>query len=150
MLNKVLHRMIPFNKPHKLKVSKLDREETIVRIPYFRKNLNHLKGLHACVLITGAEYCSGLVLLQHLSPDKYRLIMKDLKVDYHYQAKMDSTAKFGITKTDLFQTLGAEFEETGIGSISCQIPVYDQQNNLICDVTTNWQIKDWQKVKTKV
>ena len=150
ILNKMLHRMIPFNKPHRLEVVKLDAEETIVQIPYYRKNLNHLKGIHACALITGAEYCSGLVLLQHLSPDKYRLIMKDLKVVYHYQAKMESTAKFGLAKNDLFQTLGVEFEETGIGLISCHIPVYDEQKNLICDVTINWQIKDWQKVKTKV
>ena len=142
--------MIPFNKPHKLEVVKLEPENTVVKIPYRRNNFNHLKGLHACVLITGAEYCSGLSLLQHLSPDKYRIIMIDLFVKYHYQAKMESTAQFGISKADLFAQLGAEFEKTGIGDITCQIPVYDQQNNLICEVTTNWQIKDWQKVKTKV
>jgi len=150
MLNRVLYRMIPFNKPHGLKVSALMPEETIVVIPYKKKNLNHLKGLHACVLITGAEYCSGLVLLQHLNPRRYRLIMKDLKVTYHYQAKMEAHASFGLSSEFIEKNVVEQLKNNASADIECQIEVRDSQKNHLCTVVTNWQIKDWQKVKTKM
>ena len=142
--------MIPFNKPHGLLIQEITPESTKVMIPYKRKNMNHLKGLHACVLITGAEYCSGLVLLQHLPPKSYRLIMKELSVEYHYQAKMESFAQFGLSREELNRQLGEGFQSTGVGDVQCDVSVSDAKGNSICTVTTHWQIKDWSKVKTKV
>ena len=64
--NFILHRVIPFNKPHNLKVVHIDSNKVVVNIPYKKSNLNHIKGLHACVQATAAEYASGLLLLSRL------------------------------------------------------------------------------------
>lgn len=147
-LNFLLHRMIPFNHPHRLKVVKLETDDTRIHIPFIRKNKNHLNGLHACVLATGAEYCSGLVLLQHLGVKKYRLIMKSMDVQYFYQAKMDAFARFGMTKETLESTVIRALEAEGVASLSCNIEVHDKEENHICTVTTHWQIKEWKKVRS--
>lgn len=147
-LNFLLHRMIPFNHPHRLKVTKLETDDTRVLIPFIRKNKNHLNGLHACVLATGAEYCSGLVMLQHLGVKDYRLIMKSMDVQYHYQAKMDAVARFGMTKETLESTVIRALKEEGVAAISCDIQVHDIAENHICTVTTHWQIKEWKKVRS--
>lgn len=141
--------MIPFNQPHGLKVIQLDPEATIVQIPYKKKNLNHLKGLHACVLATAAEYCSGLVLFQYLDPKKYRLIMESIDVQYHYQAKMEATAKFGLQKEEVESSLIQVLASGDPAFFVCQIEVHDIAENHICTVRSNWQMKSWKQVRTQ-
>jgi acyl-coenzyme A thioesterase PaaI-like protein len=148
-LNFILHRMIPFNKPHKLKVVQLSPVKTIVSIPFRKSNLNHLKGLHACALATAAEYCSGLVLLQYLNPKEYRLIMESLEVTYHYQAKMGAEAHFGIEKKEVERDVIQPLSTESAVFYKCQIEVHDVAQNHICTVNTNWQIKSWDKVRMK-
>ena len=65
-LNFLLARLIPFNKPHSIKVIKISKSEIQTNIPYKKKNLNHIKGIHACGLATAAEFASGLLLLYNL------------------------------------------------------------------------------------
>jgi acyl-coenzyme A thioesterase PaaI-like protein len=91
-LNFILPWMIPFNRPHGFKVVPLPEGGISVQIPYWRINRNHIKGIHACALATAAEMCSGLSVLEHLDPKHYRLIMRSLHMDYHYQAKMNAVA----------------------------------------------------------
>lgn len=141
--------MIPFNQPHGLKVVKLEPEETIVHVPYKKKNLNHLKGLHACALATAAEYCSGLVLFQYLDPKKYRLIMESIEVQYHYQARMEAAAKFGLQNEEVESSLIQPLASGDPVFYVCQIEVHDSDENHICTVRTNWQIKSWNQVKTR-
>src|SRR5262245_33157011 len=85
-LNQALSWKIPFNNPHGFRV--IPMESGIrVRIPYWQVNRNHLRGIHACALATGAELCSGIALMEHLDVRHYRLIMASLHMDYHKQAK---------------------------------------------------------------
>lgn len=97
VLNTVLSYAIPFNKPHGIKITEVHDEGVSVRLPYKRKNLNHLKGIHACALATTAEYTSGISLLLTIGTD-YRLIMKNISVTYHYQAKMDVITSLKLEK----------------------------------------------------
>ncbi len=149
-LNFILHRVIPFNKPHGLKVLRIDRESARILLPYKRNNLNHLKGLHACAQTTVAEYASGLWLLYKLGAKKYRIIMKEIRAEYHYQAKMDAIASFGMSEEVLRDKVLDPLEKEGIADINCTIELKGKDGTHFSTVTTIWQVKDWEKVKTKV
>lgn len=148
LLNVVLLKTVPFNKPHGLKVTHIgDNELTITAYPQ-KSNLNHIKGIHACLLATLCEYVSGLSLLTHFSPKDYRIILKTINMTYHYQAKTAVHVTFKITKEEIeehilkpLQTQEAIFREF-------PVEVYDTQNNHICTGLINWQIKAWKNVKT--
>tara|TARA_B100001109_G_C18864141_1_gene475876 strand:- start:5244 stop:5747 length:504 start_codon:yes stop_codon:yes gene_type:complete len=148
-LNFLLHRFIPFNKPHNLKIRAISKQQVKVEIPYQTSNLNHIKGLHACGLATVAEYASGLLLLYKLGMKKYRLIMEKIEVEYHYQGKMNAFAQFELNE-EAFQKTILELESKGQFSQVCEIPVIDLAGNQLCTVRTHWQIKSWEKVKTKL
>ena len=150
LLNFLLHRFIPFNKPHGLKIIKISKEEVQVKIPHKKNNLNHIKGLHACVLATAAEYSSGLLLLYKIGSKDYRIIMESLKVDYHYQAKMEAVASFSIKEEEFESTVLKPLEMKGKVFKQCTIELHDIKGNHLCTAATNWQIKSWKSVKTKL
>ena len=147
-LNFLLHRFIPFNKPHGLRISKINKEQVEVFIPYKKKNLNHIKGLHACVLATAAEYSSGLLLLYKIGSKDYRIIMESLKVEYHYQAKMEALATFEISDSEFNETVMKPLKKEGKVFKQCVIKLFDKEGNHLCTAYTNWQIKAWKAVKT--
>jgi len=149
-LNFLLHRFIPFNRPHGLKVSLIEDNKVQVKIPYWRVNQNHLKGIHACCLATAAEYCSGFLLLHKLGMKNYRLIMESMEVSYKYQGKTKATATFTIDEEDFHVNVLKPLEADGLVYKKCIIEVHDVNDNLLCAATTNWQIKTWNTVKTKV
>src|SRR6187402_1605157 len=87
LLNVTLSRLIPFNGPHRLHIEKIEDDSLEISLPYIRRNLNHLKGLHACALAALSEYTCGLMLSRKLPPGEFRLIMKELNMTYHYQGR---------------------------------------------------------------
>lgn len=148
-LNFLLLRFIPFNKPHGFKVVELTDQKVSVKIPYKKSNLNHIKGLHACGMATAAEYSSGLLLLSRLGIKNYRIIMESLHADYHFQGKMPATATYQISNEELVNEIIEPLKLKDHIYKKCVIEVKDDQNNLLATITTNWQIKAWNKVKTK-
>lgn len=150
VLNRVLQRTIPFNKPHGIVVTGILDDGIESRIPYKRKNLNHIKGVHACGLATAAEFTSGLVLLSKLGVKKYRLIMESIEVKYHYQAKSAATARFTMDAARIEREVNVPLKTEDAVYIRCEIPVHDEEQNLLCTAYTNWQVKRWDKVRTKL
>ncbi len=148
-LNFLLQRMIPFNKPHRLVVSELKQNSAKVKIPYVRKNMNHLKGLHACCLATATEFCCGIVLGNKYGLSKYRLIMKNLEMEYLYQAKMESFSFFELPEDTLNSIAEFERGEEVKLLIQCIVKTFDIQNNHLATGTIIWQLKKWEAVKTK-
>lgn len=148
-LNFALSIGIPFNKPHRIKVLSLADTEVKTFIPYRRRNFNHIKGIHACGMATAAEFCSGLLLLSRVSPAKYRLIMQEMRVVYTYQAKSDVTASFSISEESLQSEVFEKLDRDGVVLYEAKILLHDSKNNLVAEAFTNWQIKSWEKVKTK-
>ena len=148
-LNFVLSRMIPFNKKHGIKVAAVAENKVTCVIPYKKANFNHLRGIHACALATVAEFSSGLLLLTKVDLKKYRLIMADLRVVYHYQAKGTCLATASIT-TDVVAELQQQLQQQHMASLVVTSEIYDVSNNHIATVKTNWQLKAWQQVRTKV
>ncbi len=149
-MNKSLQFVVPFNRPHRIVVTRITEFGVEAQIPYRRKNLNHIKGIHACGLATVAEFASGLVLLSRLGEKNYRLIMESIDVKYQYQAKSAARAYFELPDERLQQEILQPLETEDAVFIRCEIPVKDSAGNVVCLAYTNWQIKPWNKVKTKV
>lgn len=140
--------MVPFNYPHQFKIEDISSHHLQVSLPYRKRNLNHLKGLHACALATLAELTSGFLLISTLDPQKYRLILKSLQMEYHYQAKMEAYARFEISERWMEEKIISPLQEEGVVVVPVKIEIYDRQENHIASGLAHWQIKIWEKVKT--
>lgn len=150
LLNIVLLRTVPFNKPHRLRVTKIGNGEVAITARNIRRNRNHIRGIHACVLATLCEYVSGLSLLLHLSPKEYRIILKNIHMTYHFQAKSATTVTFRLSRQQvekmILEPLGSQealFHEF-------TVEAYDADQNHICTGLINWQIKSWKNVRMKM
>ena len=149
-LNLGLSYLIPFNKPHRIRIKTISDNKVTTVIPYKKKNFNHIKGVHACGMATAAEFASGFLLLTKLGSKKYRLIMKSLHMDYVYQAKSDIVAEFSVSDKWIMENVKKPLEKEDSVLLECEIKLYDNNKKHVATGRTNWQIKDWKKVKTKV
>lgn len=149
VLNMILWRLIPFNRPHGVSIIFISDTEVNIRLPYRRSNMNHLKGMHAFALGTLCEYACGIGLMITLDPKQYRIILKGVKIDYIRQAKGDVFAHFGLPVSELEQTILAPLRETGSLTRMFPITAYDVLGNEICKGEITWQLKHWEKVKHK-
>jgi acyl-coenzyme A thioesterase PaaI-like protein len=149
LLNLGLARMIPFNKPHGFKILEIGDFHIKILLPYKRKNLNHIKGLHACALATISEYATGLLLISKLGFDTYRIIMQRLEMEYHYQGKMDAVAAFSISSEWLQQQIYEPLKNQDAVTLICEIKIFDAKSNHLTTGKVYWQIKEWKRVKTK-
>jgi acyl-coenzyme A thioesterase PaaI-like protein len=142
----VLSRAVPFNAPHHFQVLNVKAGETEILLPYRRSNLNHVKGIHACALATLCEYTIGMTLIGMISENKFRIILKNIRMEYHYQAKMDVTASFKITDDVLKEVITGPLEKADAVFHEFEIKVTDTDKNHICTGFVNWQVKKWEKV----
>jgi acyl-coenzyme A thioesterase PaaI-like protein len=147
-LNKILTLGIPFNAPHGFKIKRLDEDGVIIALPNRKLNHNHLGGIHACAMATVGEFCAGMSLLSCFGISKYRLILSDLHVKYTYQGRSDLEgicSPHQINKEKVIQGLeteGKHFQEL-------QTLIRDLNGKEVAIVTTTWQLKSWDQVKTK-
>ncbi len=149
LLNWSLDRMIPFNKPHGFRVVEIGDFHIKAKIPYIRRNFNHIRGLHACALATLSEFTTGFLLVARLDAKKYRLIMQRLEMDYHFQGKMDAFAEFKISEEWLQNEIYEPLNKAQVVVVICLVKITDLRGNLLTTGHVHWQIKDWKKVKTK-
>lgn len=149
-LNKALNFMIPFNKPHGFKVLKISKKEVITHIPYKKKNFNHIRGLHATALATLSEFTTGLLLLNILGTKNYRIILQRLDIEYLYQGKMSATAKFQVDQQWLQENIYEPLQHQPTVVAPCVVEIFDEMGNKLTRATIYWQLKPWDKVKTKV
>lgn len=149
-LNFILGVGIPFNKPHGIKIVELGDGRTKSIFPYKRRNHNHLRGLHACGLAALSEFTAGITLMSKVDAAKYRLIMKELKMEYFYQGKADAFAEYTVTDEWLNSSIVKPLETEEFVYIDCVVKVIDSKGNHLCTGTSHWQLKRWDKVKTKM
>lgn len=148
LLNTVLSRTIPFNLPHGFKILEISDTYIKTRLPFKRKNKNHIGGLHACALATLSEFTTGVLLLTGLNPKKYRLILKSLEVDYHYQGKMEAFATYRISPEFLQEQVFTPLQKEESVTLPCEVSIHDRQGNHLTTARVYWQIKEWKKVKS--
>lgn len=149
LLNFGLARMIPFNKPHGFRITELGDDFVKVKIPYKRINFNHIKGVHACALATASEYSTGLVLLNKLNSKNYRIIMQKMEMNYHYQGKMDVIVSYELTDEWLKANVLDPLKGHESIVVNCEVKSHDAQGNHLTTGNIFWQVKPWDKVKTK-
>lgn len=149
-LNALLRWRIPFNRPHGLRVEPVREGGIAVHVPYWRINRNHINGIHACALAAAAEYCSGLALLEQLDAKAYRLIMKSLRMDYHYQAKAAARAVFAPSAEAIAKAVKGPLEVSDAVLYEAQVELHDRAGRHLATGVVTWQIKAWSKVRTKV
>ena len=149
-LNAALPWMIPFNRPHGFNVVPLPEGGIRVQVPYWRINRNHINGIHACALATAAELCSGLSVLEHLDPKRYRLIMRSLRMDYHYQAKRDAVATCSPNAEVIRSTVVEPLARAEAVDHVSTVQVHDTEGRHLATGTITWQVKGWGSVRTKV
>ena len=150
ILNTVLWKKIPFNNPHKIKISGIDNNSITVTLPFIKKNQNHIHGIHACALATLSEYISGLMLMSCLSEKEHRIILKNISMTYHYQAKMEVHSKFLLTPEFIQSEVIEPLKNMDSVFKELTVETYDKNQNHICTGLINWQIKKWSTDKTKV
>lgn len=150
LLNLGLNKMIPFNKPHGFKVLEISDTSIKSMLPYKKGNFNHLKGLHACALATLSEFTTGFLMISRLDPAKYRIILKTLEMEYHYQGKMDGIGTFELNDEWLESNVYKPLESADSTVVICEIKIHDTQGNHLTTGKVHWQVKSWDKVRTKV
>lgn len=150
LLNAGLNRMIPFNKPHGFKVVEITDTTIKTKLPYKRGNFNHIKGLHACALATLSEFSTGFLMISRLDPKKYRIILKTLEMEYHYQGKMDGIGTFEINDQWLEEKIYNPLKDNESTVVICEIKIHDTEGNHLTTGKVHWQVKSWDKVKTKL
>ena len=149
VLNRGLNYTIPFNRPHHFEILSISDQELTIKLPYRRSNFNHIRGIHACALATVSEFSTGLLLIKRLDPARYRLIMQRLEMDYHYQGKQDATATFRISEEWLSNEIFKPLQNQDAVVVVCEIRIHDVSGNHLTTGRIHWQIKDWNKVKTR-
>ena len=149
-LNWALWMVIPFNKPHRFSVKEVGEDFIVTHAPFRRRNFNHIRGIHACGIATIAEFATGLLLLSRLDASRYRIIMSTLKVDYHYQAKKALDAKATISENELRNDVIAPLETSDSIFKTVVSEIKDADGNHVATAHVTWQLKRWDKVKTKV
>lgn len=149
VLNMTHSYRVPFNGPHGFRIVVFSDQHLKVLLPYRRRNLNHIRGLHACALATVSEFTTGFLLLSRLDPSKYRMIMQRIEVDYHYQGKMDAFAEFAVTEEWLKESILAPLTSADAVVVPCIVKIHDSQGNHLTTGKVFWQFKNWSKVRTR-
>lgn len=141
--------IIPFNRPHRLRIEQLEDHQCLTKIPYRRTNWNHLKGIHAGAIATIGEFTAGILLIWNFGMSKYRLILSRLEVEYHYQGKthLHALAQFDPAEKQRIREI---LEKGEPALVEMKTEIEDLQKNKIATVKTVWQMKSWNAVKTKV
>jgi acyl-coenzyme A thioesterase PaaI-like protein len=147
LLNQVLWRVIPFNRNHKVTIEALSDTQVSILLPYRKSNQNHLKGMHACALATLCEYACGIGLMTRLDAKQYRIILKEINLNYQAQAKSDVRALFEIDPNRLEQEIILPLQQTGLTTQTYTVQAFDTNQKLICTGEVTWQLKRWDKVK---
>lgn len=150
VLNWSLGRMIPFNRPHGFRVTNISDYSVTIFLPYIKKNLNHIRGLHACALATLSEFTTGLLLISRLDATRFRLIMQKLEMNYHYQGKADASAEFSLSQEWFNENIFEPLKTRDAVVVTCEVMIRDRNGNHLTTGRVQWQIKNWDKVRTKV
>ncbi len=150
VLNVLLGRIIPFNRPHGFRIAEIGADHITTSGPYKRANQNHLRGIHACAIATVAEISAGFLLLSKLEAQRYRLIMSRLEIDYLYQAKEQIFSTSSLAGERIEAEIITPLQTQDSVVIMLESRVRDVSGNEIADARTTWQIKRWDRVQTNV
>ncbi|MEY3010856.1 MAG: hypothetical protein RLZZ314_1498 [Bacteroidota bacterium] len=139
-ISRLLQEVIPFNRPHRLRVETLSDQSCTIFLPFRRRNKNHLGTMHACAIATASEYAAGMCVLATLGVGGFRLIMSDLHVSYVRRGETDcqATATFpGDVKQGMMRSLDTE----GKAQFDMVSEVSDVKGQTVARAVVTWHVK---------
>lgn len=139
-VSRVLQEVIPFNRPHRLKIVSLGPNQCVVSLPWRRRNLNHLRTMHACALATAAEYASGLCILSLFGVGGVRLIMSDLHMHYSRRAESACLATASISESQQ-EGIQEALNRDGRASLLLHSTVRDSSGDVVAEADIEWHLK---------
>ena len=148
ILNRFLRIIIPFNAPHRIAIERLGADGVGVTLPLCRRNRNHLGSVHACALATASEFATGVLVLSRLDPAVYRMIMKSIQVEYHYQGKTDVVVECGMNPEWIESTILAPLQGSDSATAAIEARAFDSKRNLLSTAKVVWHFKRWDAVRT--
>lgn len=145
-LNIALRFIIPFNSPHGIRIDEITPLSVRVTLPFRRRNLNHLRGLHACSLATAAEFASGILLLSAIGKE-YRLLMQALEVRYHFQGRMQAVVECSFEAGWIENIIDTQLKHSNSAVVVTEAKALDKDGNHLCTAKVSWHVKPWSKTK---
>lgn len=138
--SRLMQEVVPFNRPHRIRVVELAAEQCKVALPWRRRNLNHVGTMHACAMATAAEYASGLCLMNAMEHDKVRLVMANLNITYPRRAQSECMA---VAKLDRqhFADILAQLDKEGRGAFVLKAQVKNTDNEVVASAEITWHLK---------
>lgn len=138
---------IPFNRPHRFRIKKLEKGAAVVFSPNRSANRNHLGTQHACALATVGEFAAGLALLGAFRPTEYRLIMSRMEVEYSRRAVGGIQATARLNAAEL-ASIESALRSEGRTEYLVETDLVDDQGEGVACVRTRWQIKSWGQIQS--
>lgn len=148
LFSRIMQEVIPFNRVHRISVTKLSSKGCEVHLPDRRRNRNHLGTVHATAIATAAEFVAGLNVIDAFDISKYRLIMGRLEVDYVRRAKGACKTVSSWADGQLDQ-IRSEIDTDGVSKFTLTSNVIDSVGETVAIATVHWQVKSWEKVRVK-
>ncbi|MCB0415030.1 MAG: DUF4442 domain-containing protein [Bdellovibrionales bacterium] len=139
-IDTLLEKMIPFNKGLGLRVTNISDDYIEIESKKGSRRKNHLGGVHACALALMGEYPAGLFLAKNFPPDKYRLILGELKIQYHKQVRNKV-----IARSERPPALPKNIEEEAW--IYMETKLFNSKREPVATCQTKWQIKKWDLIQ---
>lgn len=149
LLNLILDRAIPFNRPHRVRIISIAQGQVTTSMPFIKRNRNHVGSVHACGLAALCEFTSGISVMTCLTSNEYRIVLKSLKVDYHFRAKSAVTCSYSLDEAEFARMVVEPLTKSESVEYDTTSQVFDHNGNLICTGKATWQIKKWDKVRSK-
>lgn len=139
-MSRLMQEVIPFNRPHRLKVQSLTDDACEVSLPWRRRNLNHVGTMHACALATSAEYASGLCILSAFGVGRVRLIMSELNMTYGRRAESACVACASLP-AEVLDGVRMELDNAGRCAFNLNSVVRDSQGEVVAEAKITWHLK---------
>lgn len=140
MFSRLMQEVVPFNRPHRIRVVDLSADQCKVLLPWRRRNLNHVGTMHACALATAAEYASGLCLLNAMEHQRVRLVMANMNITYPRRAQSACTAVAKLDSQHLADIL-AQLDKEGRGAFVLKAQVKNADNEVVASAEITWHLK---------
>lgn len=142
-LDTLLNLGIPFNRGIGLKIKKLTPENVIVESKPHKRRQNHIGTAHAVVLALMGEFSAGLIIAQHFSFERYRVVLSELNVKYEKPG-------VGIIRSEAAAPVDWPLISIdGEAWVALETQITNSKNELVAIIKTKWQIKEWDKVTSK-
>jgi len=136
VLDKFMEAFVPFSRWLGLHIEELNEDEVQIYSPDRVRRRNHVGSAHACALALLAEYPAGMVLAQKYPPSEYRIIIMDLKIQYHKQGR-------GVLRSCSKRPSRWPSMKDGEVRMNMTSEIFNAKDEIIATCKTIWQVKAW-------